>query len=163
MRCGCDETRRRADLRSARADASYVARSLFTRGAVMKTAVIAALATVLLAPPGMAQTVAPTKGDVTIGSERPPLTVHQYQRCVDVEIGGDQSISCLNEQLKRQVDQVNPAPGNIPPLDAKSQDLKVGVVNTSAVKQQYGKNYGISAFPFRPPPLVYSTPMGPRR
>jgi hypothetical protein len=127
----------------------------------MKTAVIAALATVLLAAPGQAQDVPPAKGGITIGGERPPLTVHQ--RCVDVEIGGDKSIGCLNERLKRQVDQVNPGPANIPPLDARSQDLKVGVVNTSAVKQQYGKNYGISAYPYRPPPLIYSSPMGPRR
>ena len=129
----------------------------------MKTAVIVALATVLLPAPGEAQSVAPAPSGVAIGSESPPLTVRQYQRCVDVEIGENTSISCLNEQLKRQVDQVNPAPGNIPPLDAKSQDLKVGVVNTSAVKQQYGKNYGVSAYPYRPPPLIYSSPLGAKR
>ncbi len=127
----------------------------------MKSTVIAALATVLLAAPCEAQNASPAKDGITIGGEPPPLTVHQ--RCVDVEIGGDKSIGCLNEQLKRQVDQVNPGPANIPPLDAKSQDLKVGVVNTSAVKQQYGKNYGISAYPYRPPPLIYSSPLGPHR
>ncbi len=79
----------------------------------MKSTVIAALATVLLAAPCEAQNASPANGGITIGGEPPPLTVHQ--RCVDVEIGGDKSIGCLNEQLKRQVDQVNPGPANIPP------------------------------------------------
>jgi hypothetical protein len=131
------------------------------QGAVMKSAVIAALATVLLAASGEAQDVPPAKSGVTIGGEAPPLTVHQ--RCPDAGTGGDQSIGCLNEKLKQQVDRVNPAPANVPPLDAKSQDLKVGVVNTPGVKQQYGKNYGVSAYPYRPPPLIYSSPLGPRR
>ena len=127
----------------------------------MKSAVIAALATVLEAAPGKAQDVPPAKSGVTIGGEAPALTVHQ--RCPNVDAGGDNSIGCLNEKLRRQVDRVNPAPANVPPLDARSQDLKVGVVNTSGVKQQYGKNYGVSAYPSRPPPLIYSSPLGPRR
>ena len=45
---------------------------------------------------------------------------------------------------------------NTPPIDAKSQDLKVGVVNIPAVQQQYGRNFGVSAFPYRPPTPVYT-------
>jgi hypothetical protein len=80
-----------------------------------------------------------------------------HQRCVDVTIGSERSFGCLNETLKRKVDEVNPVP-NIPPIDAKSQDLKTGVSNLPAVQQQYGRNFGISAFPYRPPQPVFSSP-----
>ncbi|WP_298368227.1 hypothetical protein [uncultured Bradyrhizobium sp.] len=70
--------------------------------------------------------------------------------------GDAASLGCINERLKKQVDQVNPPVTNTPPIDAKSQDLKVGVVNVPAVQQQYGRNFGVSAFPYRPPAPVYS-------
>ena len=84
-----------------------------------------------------------------------------HERCVDVIIGGEQSFGCLNEQLKRKVDQVNPVQ-NIAPIDAKSSDLKVGVVNIPGVQQQFGQNFGVSAFPFRPPALTFAPPTGRR-
>ncbi|QPF88402.1 hypothetical protein IC762_34140 [Bradyrhizobium genosp. L] len=62
----------------------------------------------------------------------------------------------MNARLRKQVDQVNPPVTNTPPIDAKSQDLKVGVVNVPAVQQQYGRNFGVSAFPYRPPTAVYT-------
>jgi hypothetical protein len=68
----------------------------------------------------------------------------------------------LNAQLKRKVDQTNPA-ANDPPLDAKSADPKIGVVNIPGVQQQYGKNFGNSVVPFRPAPPVFTSPVGPRR
>ncbi|WP_246801363.1 hypothetical protein [Bradyrhizobium genosp. L] len=70
--------------------------------------------------------------------------------------GGGQSLNCINARLRKQVDQVNPPVTNTPPIDAKSQDLKVGVVNVPAVQQQYGRNFGVSAFPYRPPTAVYT-------
>lgn len=73
------------------------------------------------------------------------------ERCGDAA-----SLGCINERLKKQVDQVNPPVTNTPPIDAKSQDLKVGVVNIPAVQQQYGRNFGVSAIPYRPPMPVYS-------
>ncbi|MES5484735.1 hypothetical protein QMZ05_18425 [Bradyrhizobium sp. INPA03-11B] len=73
------------------------------------------------------------------------------ERCGDAA-----SLGCINERLKKQVDQVNPPVTNTPPIDAKSQDLKVGVVNVPAVHQQYGRNFGVSAFPYRPAAPVYS-------
>lgn len=73
------------------------------------------------------------------------------ERCGDAA-----SLGCINERLKKQVDQVNPPVTNTPPFDAKSQDLKVGVVNIPAVQQQYGRNFGVSAFPYRPPAPVYT-------
>jgi hypothetical protein len=80
------------------------------------------------------------------------------KHCSDVKNGGDQSLDCLNEKLRQKVDQVNPVL-NAPPVDARSQDLKVGTVNVPAVQQQYGKNFGNSVIPYRPPPPVYSSPL----
>jgi hypothetical protein len=83
--------------------------------------------------------------------------------CVEVEIGRDvsSSLDCLNRQLKGQVDQVQPSL-NVPPIDAKSQDLRVGIVNVPAVQQQYGNAFGRSVFPQRLPPPVYVNPVGRR-
>ena len=61
---------------------------------------------------------------------------------------------CLNDQLKAKVDEVNPTL-TTPPIDAKSSDLKVGTVNVPGVQQQYGKNFGKSVIPYRPPPPIY--------
>jgi hypothetical protein len=84
------------------------------------------------------------------------------ERCVEVEIGASRAFECLNQKLKQQVDRV--APGiNLPPLDAKSQDTKIGVVNAPAVQQQYGKNFGVSAVPYRPSPLHFTSPLAPHR
>src|SRR5262245_35028165 len=66
-----------------------------------------------------------------------------FQRCVDVQIGSDNAFGCLNQQLRRQVDQVNPSL-NLPPLDGRSPDTRIGHVNEAAVRQQYGSNYGQS-------------------
>lgn len=70
-------------------------------------------------------------------------------------------IQRLNQQLKRKVDEVNPTI-NMPPFDARSPDTKIGVINIPAVQQQYGKNFGISAVPYRPPSVTYSAPLGRR-
>lgn len=74
----------------------------------------------------------------------------------------DRALEQLNEQLKRKVDETNPVL-NTPPLDARSPDIKTGVVNIPAVKQQYGKNFGNSVIPYRPPPPVFTPPLGSHR
>lgn len=102
--------------------------------------------------PGDGQTGAPR--EVTIGGQPPASS---FQRCVDVEIGGDRGFGCLNQQLKREVERVNPTL-NLPPLDARSPDVRVGNVNEAAIRQQYGSNYGRSVIPFRPPPAVFVSP-----
>jgi hypothetical protein len=93
---------------------------------------------------------APAKGNASAGGT---------DRCVDVEIGSSHAYDCLNRKLREQVDRVNP---NLPaaPLDASSQDLKIGTVNIPAVQQQYGKNFGVSVIPYRPPPAIFTIPMG---
>jgi hypothetical protein len=82
-------------------------------------------------------------------------------RCVDVEIGTSHAFDCLNRKLQEQVNRVNPS---LPaaPLDASSQDLKVGIVNIPAVQQQYGKNFGVSVVPYRPTPPIFTIPIGRR-
>jgi hypothetical protein len=95
---------------------------------------------------GNAQAQAPT----TIGNAKPGAGDNGRERCVDVTIGNDTSFGCINERFKRKVDEVNPVL-NTPPIDAKSSDLKVGTVNIPAVQQQYGKNFGHSVVPYRPP------------
>ena len=100
---------------------------------------------------------ATTLPEIIVGA---PATA-EHQRCVDVTIGNDQSFGCLNERLKRQVDSVNPTL-NVAPIDAKSSDLKVGVVNMPGVQQQYGKNFGVSVRPYRPAAPVYAPPVGHR-
>jgi hypothetical protein len=80
------------------------------------------------------------------------------ERCVDVTAGGEHSFGCINQMLKKKVDQTNPPITNIPPIDAKSSDLKTGVVNIPGVQQQYGQNFGKSAVPFRPP-VTYGSPL----
>ena len=72
--------------------------------------------------------------------------------CVEVEIGGEPAptLNCLNRKLKKKIDQLQ-LPQISAPLDARSPDTKVGIVNQPALRQQYGTNYGISVVPQRPP------------
>jgi hypothetical protein len=93
-------------------------------------------------------------GPATAQETIPPLPPSaplsgESEHCVEVEIGNDKAYNCLNEKLKRETDRTVPLP-NIPPLDAKSSDTKIGIVNVPAVKQQYGKNFGKSVIPYRP-------------
>ncbi|WP_249733714.1 hypothetical protein [Bradyrhizobium sp. sGM-13] len=84
------------------------------------------------------------------------------ERCVEVETGSSRAMDCLNQKLKREVDRVNPVM-NLPPIDARSPDIKTGVVNIPAVQQQYGRNFGVSVVPYRPAPPVFSAPGGLHR
>jgi hypothetical protein len=93
--------------------------------------------------------------EAIIGGQPPPPP--NFQQCIEVEIGGDRAFGCLNQQLKRQVERVNPSL-NLPPLDARSSDVRVGNVNEAAIRQQYGPNYGRSVIPFRPPSAAFATP-----
>jgi hypothetical protein len=86
-----------------------------------------------------------------------PAPAPTFERCVDVQIGNQSAFGCLNQKLKREVDRVNPSI-NLPPIDARSPDVRVGNVNEAAVRQQYGPNYGRSVIPYRPPVPTYVLP-----
>jgi hypothetical protein len=114
----------------------------------------AACAAAMLTAPVVAQV---PDSSIEPSTERRPTTivggnqspVQTFERCVDVQIGGERGLGCLNEKLRREVQRVNPSI-NFPPLDARSPDVKIGNVNEAAVREQYGSNYGRSVFPYRP-------------
>ena len=98
-----------------------------------------------------------TLPEIVVGGERAasPAAV-----CwVEVQVGSSWAFNCLNQKLKRQVDSVNPSM-NVAPLDARSGDTKVGVINIPGVQQQYGRNFGISVFPYRPASPTFTSPIG---
>ncbi len=123
-------------------------------------AMLAACVVVGIAGPVAAQTsngtaLLPERRETIIGGG--PSSAPAFERCVDVEIGSASAFGCLNQKLRREVDRVNPSI-NLPPIDARSPDVRVGNVNEAAVRQQYGSNYGRSAIPFRPPAPVFVLP-----
>lgn len=124
---------------------------------------LAACFVAVMTVPLMAQ--APGPSDPTVQRHEGTIiggapTSSTIERCVDVQIGGDRAFGCLNEKLRREVDKVNPSI-NLPPIDARSPDVRVGNANEAAVRQQYGSNYGRSAIPYRPPSIP--TNVLPRR
>ena len=120
----------------------------YARDVTLTACVVFAVATPLVAPAQDHSNSPPEKRETIIGGGQPPAPT--FERCVDVEIGGDNAFGCLNQKLKREVERTNPSI-NLPPIDARSPDVRVGNVNEAAVRQQYGSNYGRSVFPFRPP------------
>jgi hypothetical protein len=105
-------------------------------------------------PPAQVLPPSPGEGSAASSSPAPPPP------CKGDGSAADKGFRCLNQKLKNQVDQASSNAG-IPtaPLDAKSTDLKVGVVNVPGVQQQYGKNFGVSVVPYRPP-QIFSAPLG---
>jgi hypothetical protein len=102
---------------------------------------------VTVLPPPSAGTVRPAPGKGT----GPASGGASPNPCASAPSGSPEALNCLNQKLKQQVEGINPGPTTpSAPLDARSPDTKVGVVNVPAVKEQYGKNFGISAVPFRP-------------
>lgn len=129
----------------------------------MRSAIMIMLGLAALSQPGRAQpSPALQLPEIVIGGEK--RSGSGSEPCVDAPTptAGARSYKCLNEKLQKQVDRVNPRM-NIPPADARSSDIKIGVVNTPAVKQQYGRNYGVSVVPYRPPLPTYTSPLGGRR
>ena len=99
----------------------------------------------------LAQEPPPSKPPILLESKKDPAALLN-QNCVDVEIGGDKapSLGCLNQRLKQQVDTVQPSL-NSPPLDGKSPDARIGIVNEAATRQQFGSSFGRTVVPPRPP------------
>lgn len=127
-----------------------------TRDVVLSACVVIGMATPVAAQtPGGSTGPSAERRETIIGGRPPPAPT--FERCIEVEIGSDSAFGCLNQKLRREVDRVNPSI-NLPPLDARSADVRVGNVNEAAVRQQYGSNYGRSAIPYRPPIPTYVLP-----
>ena len=128
----------------------------WTRAAVLASCVVlAATASAAAQAPGGSQASSLERPGIIIGGGSRPAPT--FERCVEVQIGSESAFGCLNQKLRREVDQVNPSI-NLPPIDARSPDVRVGNVNEAAVRQQYGSNYGVSAFPYRPPAPSFVLP-----
>lgn len=137
---------------------SYTFSNPSAHAAAGKLCHISAVLLTLLAETARAQNSAPAGGFVIGG--KPTATVSEH--CVDVEIGGSRSYNCLNNELKRQVNRTSPSIITAP-IGATSPDIQIGVVNVPAIQQQYGKNFGRSVVPFRPPPPIFTSPLVPNR
>ncbi len=97
-------------------------------------------------------------------STQPGITLNgspaaMSKTCVQVEISGQSasSLNCLNQELQ---DQALAASGqSVPaaPLGAGSSSNAVGTFNQFGVAEQYGKNFGHSAIPYRPPLPAYGS------
>ena len=81
-----------------------------------------------------------------------------FERCVDVQIGAERTLDCLNDEFRQRTERLRSLP-TLAPLDARSQDIRIGTVNQAALRQQYGKNLGLSVVPYRPSPFA----LAPRR
>ena len=132
-------------------------RSIKRARAVAMTAAYVVLAITVPAAAQTPGTPGPSsdRREIIVGGGSQPAV--PFERCVEVEIGRERAYGCLNYQLRREVDRVNPSL-NLPPIDARSPDIRVGNVNEAAVRQQYGSNYGRSAFPYRPPTPTFAVP-----
>lgn len=122
----------------------------------MKSLAAALLVLLCLAGPGWAQ----EKSGGTTVTLGPRSAQPGGETCVEVEIGGEKAptLDCLNQQLKREVERVQPT-GNIPPLGAASPAPALGEFNETAMSEQYGPNWGKSAIPWRPTPPSFASPL----
>jgi hypothetical protein len=129
---------------------------LLSQEVVMKSPAAAILGLLFLVGPGWAQEKTAGASPVTLG----PQAHTGGETCVEVEIGGEKTptLNCLNQQLRRAVENVQPT-GNIAPLGASSPAPALGEFNETAMSEQYGQNWGKSAVPYRPPPPVYGSPV----
>jgi hypothetical protein len=113
----------------------------------MKALYIATLIAFGFATCCAAQEPSSSKPPILLESKKEPSAL-MNQNCVDVEIGGDKapSLGCLNRKLKQQVDNIQPSV-NSPPLDARSQDNRIGIVNAATARQQLAPRPPTPIFP----------------
>jgi hypothetical protein len=80
--------------------------------------------------------------------------------CVQVQIAGQAApaFACLNQELQSQAQAAHQAPRIAAPLGAGGPSNATGTFNQTGVAQQYGKNFGSSVIPYRPPPPVFTNP-----
>jgi hypothetical protein len=95
-----------------------------------------------------------------IGTPAPSASSEKSQVCVQVLIAGEAvpDYTCLNQALGDQA-RIAQRLTNVPPIDATAAAVKVGGFNQAALSQQYGKNWGNSPVPYRPPAPAYANPL----
>lgn len=82
------------------------------------------------------------------------------QACVQVQIGAASGTGygCINQELQEMAQSAAPPQANLP-LAATSSSNQVGSFNEQSLEEQYGQNFGKSAFPYRPPAPVFNNPL----
>ena len=80
------------------------------------------------------------------------------QTCVDVRIGEQSSYGCVNDAMAHLTEQAH-GPQVTATLGATSPAPAVGTFNRTATAERMGNNFGHSAFPQRPAPAVYGSPL----
>ncbi len=78
------------------------------------------------------------------------------QTCVQISLNSQTGppYNCLNQQLQQLAESARPQPTL--PLSASSPSNATGTFNESSVAEQYGKNFGHSVIPYRPPAPVFT-------
>lgn len=118
------------------------------------------LATLAPGPAQARQTQSPGNGGngLAIGGNAPSASAGGT--CVQVRIAGQKPspYDCLNQQLQQQAQGTQGAP-SVPPVTAASPSNETGTFNQQGIAEQYGKNFGKSVIPYRPPPPTYSSPL----
>lgn len=146
---------------------NMVALTASSRSRRVVSALAIFVSTLAMLPRAEAQTSLP-EITVTVPPHQPPRIHDELERKHSgsglnepgAKQSGAGSFERLNQQLKRKVDETNPVV-NAPPLDARSPDARIGVVNIPGVQQQYGRNFGNSVIPYRPG-VVSPPPLGHR-
>jgi hypothetical protein len=107
-------------------------------------------------PPGTAAPGAAAPGAAPPGGINLPGS--SGQTCVQIAVSGEKPspYNCLNQELQQQVEGTNPISPKLP-LSATSPSNQVGTFNEQSVSEQYGKNFGKSVIPYRPPPPVFGS------
>jgi hypothetical protein len=118
----------------------------------MKAGPAVMFAAVWLGWSGLAAAQSASQGIVLNGAPAPV-----GKTCVQVAIAGQSAnaLNCLNQELQDQALEAAGQSAPVAPLGAGSASNAVGTFDQFGVAEQYGKNFGHSAVPFRPAPPVY--------
>jgi hypothetical protein len=125
----------------------------------MRTISYALLAMLALVCQARSEEPATLLPPIIVGGEPDKTGQRHVRRCIEVEIGEARSYECLNAELAHRAENAGAA-SLPPPVTAASPDIRTGVANVPALRQQYGPNFGTSVVPYRPPVATYTTPLG---
>jgi hypothetical protein len=119
----------------------------------------------LLLPLGLLLSAAGPAPSTTAPSTTAPSTTvpGPNDPCVDVTIGGERSLACVNQQLSRSIPPRNFTAGSDLPQAGNVTAPAAGTFNQAATAERLGTSFGHSVVPQRPPPPVYSAPLLPGR